>query len=618
MANPIEIQQNTLLKLLVRRGSDSDRQGIYLDEGELGYTVDSKRLFVGDGPGGTQGGIVVGNKYLGSAPTIGELTGNAYEGDLASSGTTLYIRTNNAWNPVANFVESSGDIDIEVNAGEIATDAVGSSLEINNLGQIDLAPIISIDGITIRTPSSYLSLPNEVRIGSINYDFPTGGGSNGHVLTTDGAGGLSWKRSEASQEFLFNTENGPLPVGAVVPFAISTNLPTGWVLCDGSAVSRTDPDYSELFDVIGTSYGIGDGSTTFNVPNYLNKTLYGVTNNPQSSTIYGIGSGAELSSQDSIPIARARFSGSVSGLSQEGFSSVVRNSAGVYTLTFATPRASNSYSVIATREAGNPLEGDVVVRNRTTTSFVLHSSNDNSSPGDPDGIHVVVFEKASNSGGGSVSTVLPLSATGAVYIIKAKGDSVLEPSLTIQAPLTATLNGSQVSTDFNHLSGDLAIGLDYDIVTSLTPADDSSLPTSLAVKDYVDTSASQTQALINAPEYSGTTGTIPSLVRDNWTTVDLSSIVGSNRAIVYLQIVSVQQDNLFFRTAGSSIAGRFSIDSRAGWGVSSVAVREDATDGPVGGMVIVITNTSGEVEVYADDANHSNVPYEVVAFQVLS
>lgn len=42
-------------------------------------------------------------------------------------------------------------------------------------------------------------------------------------------------------------------------------IPTGWLECDGSAVSRSE--YSELFEKIGTTYGSGDGSTTFNVPN---------------------------------------------------------------------------------------------------------------------------------------------------------------------------------------------------------------------------------------------------------------------------------------------------------------------------------------------------------------
>lgn len=45
----------------------------------------------------------------------------------------------------------------------------------------------------------------------------------------------------------------------------AASAPDGWLLCDGTAVSRTT--YSGLFAIIGTTYGVGDGSTTFNVPN---------------------------------------------------------------------------------------------------------------------------------------------------------------------------------------------------------------------------------------------------------------------------------------------------------------------------------------------------------------
>ena len=61
-------------------------------------------------------------------------------------------------------------------------------------------------------------------------------------------------------------------VGEIKPFAGST-IPTGWLLCDGSAVSRTT--YSELFTVIGTTYGTGDGSTTFNLPDLRNRFMVG-------------------------------------------------------------------------------------------------------------------------------------------------------------------------------------------------------------------------------------------------------------------------------------------------------------------------------------------------------
>jgi hypothetical protein len=54
-----------------------------------------------------------------------------------------------------------------------------------------------------------------------------------------------------------------LPPGTLTAFGGST-APSGWLVCDGSAISRTT--YSLLFAVVGTSYGAGDGSTTFNLP----------------------------------------------------------------------------------------------------------------------------------------------------------------------------------------------------------------------------------------------------------------------------------------------------------------------------------------------------------------
>ena len=56
-----------------------------------------------------------------------------------------------------------------------------------------------------------------------------------------------------------------LPLGVILPFGGSTP-PSNYLLCDGSAISRIS--YSDLFNVIGTAYGAGDGSTTFNVPDF--------------------------------------------------------------------------------------------------------------------------------------------------------------------------------------------------------------------------------------------------------------------------------------------------------------------------------------------------------------
>lgn len=62
------------------------------------------------------------------------------------------------------------------------------------------------------------------------------------------------------------------PTGVVLPFASAT-LPSGWLFCQGQAISRTT--YSTLFAAIGTAYGVGDGVTTFNVPNLTQRIPMG-------------------------------------------------------------------------------------------------------------------------------------------------------------------------------------------------------------------------------------------------------------------------------------------------------------------------------------------------------
>lgn len=67
--------------------------------------------------------------------------------------------------------------------------------------------------------------------------------------------------------------DGLMPPGAMAPFA-GSSAPTGWLLCDGSAVSRST--YAALFAVLGTTFGAGNGSTTFNVPNAKGRVLVGL------------------------------------------------------------------------------------------------------------------------------------------------------------------------------------------------------------------------------------------------------------------------------------------------------------------------------------------------------
>ena len=83
------------------------------------------------------------------------------------------------------------------------------------------------------------------------------------------------------------------PTGTVVMWVTGT-APTGWVLCDGTAYSRT-VTYNTLFGVIGTTYGVGNGSTTFNVPDFRGRAP--------------IGAGTGRNVADSADLATARTLG---------------------------------------------------------------------------------------------------------------------------------------------------------------------------------------------------------------------------------------------------------------------------------------------------------------------
>lgn len=80
--------------------------------------------------------------------------------------------------------------------------------------------------------------------------------------------GARWLNGPVASDMLYS-----VPVGTVFTYA-GTAAPDGWLVCSGAAVSRTT--YAELFAIIGTAFGAGDGSTTFNTPMLLDRFIMGV------------------------------------------------------------------------------------------------------------------------------------------------------------------------------------------------------------------------------------------------------------------------------------------------------------------------------------------------------
>ena len=171
----MELYQNTIIKLIVRQGSDSERKHILLEKGEPAYTTDTERLYVGNGS--LSGGNVVGNLFRGSAPYPNDPSlVPAVEGDFAygTVAKCLYRLNQNDgtlltdWAQVAvgELVEGDDYINVDgvgtlslnpLSASMINNDALDSSggLIINSGRlKINVSDPIEINGNTITATMS--------------------------------------------------------------------------------------------------------------------------------------------------------------------------------------------------------------------------------------------------------------------------------------------------------------------------------------------------------------------------------------------------------------------------------------------------------------------------------
>ena len=101
--------------------------------------------------------------------------------------------------------------------------------------------------------------------------------------------GQTWYDSTNKRLMLYrNTafDRVDVPPGSITAYGAAT-APTGWLLCDGTAVSRTT--YADLFAVVSTTFGTGDGSTTFNLPDFRGRFPIGKAASGTGSTLGGTG-----------------------------------------------------------------------------------------------------------------------------------------------------------------------------------------------------------------------------------------------------------------------------------------------------------------------------------------
>jgi len=140
-----------------------------------------------------------------------------------------------------------------------------------------------------------------------------------------------------------------LPIGSYIQFA-GSQAPAGFLVCNGGAISRTT--YSALFAVIGTKYGEGDGSTTFNLPNLTDRFLQGNTTvgAVRNAGLPNITGSIYIGHTDRAPSSYTNGCITVASSTQEGFS----RTAATISATGLGIYASNSNSIYGSSSTVQP------------------------------------------------------------------------------------------------------------------------------------------------------------------------------------------------------------------------------------------------------------------------
>ena len=166
-------------------------------------------------------------------------------GNLKIQGSQVAIESPDGGETLASFVDDGAATLFYDNSAKIATDSAGITVT----GQITVTGSnIVFEGATADAYETTFAVTDPTADRTIT--FPNSSGTV--ALTSD--------------------VSASLPSGTIVPYA-GSSAPSGYLLAYGQAVSRST--YSDLFSAIGTTYGVGDGSSTFNLPDLRGRTIAG-------------------------------------------------------------------------------------------------------------------------------------------------------------------------------------------------------------------------------------------------------------------------------------------------------------------------------------------------------
>ena len=233
----------------------------------------------------------------GSGSSVSVLTGNSaiIFADGAGVGAAVTDLTSGL---IVKGIKTSGNIDLDADGGTVKISDGGTELLniTNSSSDVVIKPVVDGKDIIfqqrdgtevarIEDNGTFNVVTGKLAINATavtataaelnKLDGDTSNDSSITVADSDGIlvdDGGTMKKVPASDIKTYASGNSLVPAGALMPYA-GTSAPTGFLLCHGQAVSRTT--YADLFSAISTTYGSGDGSSTFNLPDLRGRVVAG-------------------------------------------------------------------------------------------------------------------------------------------------------------------------------------------------------------------------------------------------------------------------------------------------------------------------------------------------------
>ena len=201
--------------------------------------------------------------------------------------------------PTANISSNIGSSGMRFNTIHTQSAALSGALNVGTTATVGGDITVTGTGLitgNLSTAGNLSSASNRTSVSTATGALVLSGGAgiagNLHVGGTIVTPTMPTGTSNTAVATTAFVQNNSIPTGSLMMWP-TVSAPTGYLLCNGTAVSRTT--YAALFAIIGTTFGVGDNSTTFNLPNYTNRTSVG------AGGLYAVG--ASGGSKDAIVVS---------------------------------------------------------------------------------------------------------------------------------------------------------------------------------------------------------------------------------------------------------------------------------------------------------------------------